>query len=99
MAEKSAEYMFGEILTEIKHIKTEITGINKHMALTNGNLTKYQDNLRDLNITVYGKKTDKGLCGDISSMRKMIYWLFAIIIVGGTVSGLEMGNVIHLFGG
>jgi len=99
MMEKSTEYMFGEILTEVKHIKENITAINKHLALTNGSLKKYEDNLTGLNTTVYGRKSDKGLCGEVSGLRKMIYWIFAIIITGGTLSGLEITDVIHLFGG
>ena len=72
---------------------------SKHLAMINGSLQKHQDNLMAINTTVYGKNSDKGLCGDVTSIRRFIYWIFALFILGGAVSGLEMGNVINLFGG
>jgi len=71
---------------------------SRHLAMINGNLDKHKDNITMLNTTVYGRNSDKGLCGDVLWLRKLIYCLFAIIITGGTISGLEIGNVIHLFG-
>lgn len=72
---------------------------SRHLAMINGSLQKHQDNLMAINTTVYGKNSDKGLCGDVSTLRKTMYWLVALIITGGTISGLEIGDVIHLFGG
>ena len=91
--------LLGRLDERTESIIRELTSQNKHLALINGNLQKHQDNLISINTTVYGKKSDKGLCGEVSAIKRVMIAVLVLVLGGGTISGLEWANVIHIFGG
>jgi len=72
---------------------------SKHLAMINGSLQRHDENIIGLNTTVYGKKSDKGLCGEMIAIKKVLWSIMAVVLAAGTVGGLEVGDVINWFGG
>lgn len=83
----------------VKEIKNTQAVHSKHLAMINGSIQSHSDILCCLKTTVYGKNSDKGLCGEMSNMKKCLWAILFIILAGGTISGLELSDIINWFGG
>jgi len=49
--------------------------------------------------TVYGKKSDKGLCGEVSNIKKILWGLIIILVSTGGIGVAQANGLLHLFGG
>lgn len=70
----------------------------KHLARLNGSVQQLEIDNAAVKTTVYGRKSDKGLCGEVSSMKKTLYGLAVVVLGGGTLTGLQMTDIISWFG-
>lgn len=77
----------------------ELVAQNRHLEKINGSLLRHNESISEINTTVYGNKSDKGLCGEVTTQKKILYWAIGIILTGGTISGLELADVIQIIGG
>ena len=92
--------ILGRIDERTESIIRELTTQNKHLAQINGKLLQHAEDIEAYGTTIYGRKSDKGLCGDVAFIRRILYGLVVIVLGGGTVAGgLELTDVIHIFGG
>jgi hypothetical protein len=97
MKTEERDLMLGRIDAKTTSIEKAQIETNKHLAQINGRLNKHDDSITALNTTTYGKKSDKGLCGEVSTLKKLIFMIAIIVLGSSTVTGLEWANVINLF--
>ena len=76
----------------------ELQDQNKHLAQINGTVSELKQVDTALVTTVYGKKSDKGLCGEVSNLKRILWGILAILVSGGGVLGAEAQGLINLFG-
>ncbi len=76
----------------------ELQDQNKHLAQINGSVSDLKQTGTALTTTVYGRKSDKGLCGEVSNLKKILWGVLVILVSGGGVLGAEAQGIINLFG-
>ena len=81
------------------NIEKTTTLQEKHLARLNGSVQQLEIDNAAVKTTVYGRKSDKGLCGEVSTLRRIIYGVAIVVLGGGTLTGLEWADVISIFGG
>ena len=74
----------------------ELQEQSKHLAAINGKVGQHGIDIQSVITTVYGKGSDKGLCGEIITVKKIIYTILVLLAGGSIVGGLEITDVIHL---
>jgi len=76
----------------------ELQEQSKHLGGINGKLRQHDIEIQAVSTTVYGKDSDKGLCGEIITVKKIIYTILVLLAGGSIVGGLEIADILHLLG-
>ena len=74
----------------------ELQAQSKHLAEINGRTRQHSIDIQSITTTVYGKGSDKGLCGEIITVKRIIYTILILLAGGSIVGGLEITDVIQL---
>jgi len=106
MPEKSQKQMIIEIYETMGRLDERTNNIymmterqEKHLAQINGSVGELQQADISLMTTVYGKKSDKGLCGEVSNIKKILWGLIIILVSTGGIGVAQANGLLHLFGG
>lgn len=68
----------------------------QHLAQLNGTISNLRQSEQAIQTTLYGKREDKGLCGEVNWLKRYVWILFIIIVGGGGLSAAELTNLINL---
>ena len=101
-ADIEARDQFRETLARIDERTSNIWRLTEsqemHLRTLNGTVAETVRRQTATDTTVYGKKTDKGLVGELAGLKKYLIIAFALILAGSGLSVAEILNVINLIG-
>lgn len=103
LKEQSRE-MIVRIDERTESIIRELKDQNSHLVKINGTIGELRQMSMSLVTTIYGKESDKGLCGDVTTAKKAIsqqqkvtWGLIAILLATNGVSLAQAQGLISLF--
>jgi len=90
--------MNGDMMTLLKVLEERVQWIRDDIKETNGHLKNITGTLNTHHTTLYGKNSDKGLCGKVDENRKTIVKLLIATAVIAAGIGGGTAEVLHLVG-
>ena len=89
-----------ELLAKVLERTENILSVNEkqehHLAQINGTVANIERSRAAVEATLYGRNADRGLCGEVSALRKYFLYALVVILGGGSLSVAELTNLINL---